>query len=294
MGAIVGVVAAVLLGPAGFALVGSTMAGMIGGAIGGAIAGGLDGGWKGALIGGALGGALGGLGGWAVGGVAGTIAHPVVLAGLFAGGVGNAAATGRWDSFAGGVVGAIGGAVAGQGIVNAYSQQFANYRAGNGFVSNATLAARQAGQGGNLQGLADQQYRMSISVREGATGKAQLGNTGHAWVTLDDGENTTSYGYWPDGLHTTSGYYDGMAPNSSLTYVLSKGQYGNVVQYINNVATQTSAGNMHWTLSVDCVDFVSGAARAASIPVPSTTTTTLGVFSYSDPNKLEDWLVNKQ
>ena len=142
-----------MLGPAGLALVGATMAGMIGGAIGGAIAGGLDGGWKGALIGGAIGGALGGLGGWAVGGGS-TIAHPFVLAGMFAGGVGNAAATGSWDSFAGGLVGAIGGAIAGQGIVNAYSQQFANYRAGNGFISNATLRAKMAN--GNFQSALDE------------------------------------------------------------------------------------------------------------------------------------------
>ena len=136
VGAAVGIVAAMVLGPAGLALVGSTMAGIIGGAVGGAITGGLEGGGQGALIGAAMGGALGGLGGWAVAG-----GHSFVLGGMFLAGAGTAAATDSWDSFAGGIAGTIAGATIGNGIVN--SQQFQNGKAGNGFVSNRDLKAAE-------------------------------------------------------------------------------------------------------------------------------------------------------
>ncbi|MBI3617463.1 MAG: hypothetical protein HY210_04500 [Candidatus Omnitrophica bacterium] len=134
VGAIVGVVAAMILGPAGLYLVGSTMAGIIGGAVGGAITGGLDGGWKGALMGAAFGGALGGVGGWAVGG-----GHSLVLGGMFLAGTGVAAATDSWDGFAGGLTGGLAGAAVGKGFVR--SQQFQNFKAGDGFVSNRDLKA---------------------------------------------------------------------------------------------------------------------------------------------------------
>ncbi len=114
-------------------------AGFWGGAVGGAISGGLEGGWRGALMGGLMGGALGGLGGWAYGG-----GHSLVLAGMFVGGVGYTAATDSWDSFAGGLAGAITGGAVGKGITGAYKQQFANFRAGDGFRSNADVAAQQS------------------------------------------------------------------------------------------------------------------------------------------------------
>lgn len=62
-----------------------------------------------------------------------------MLTGMFAAGVGMAAATNSWDSFAGGFVGGVCGAAVGGGITNAYSQQFTNYRTGNGFRSNRSL-----------------------------------------------------------------------------------------------------------------------------------------------------------
>ncbi|MBI5149483.1 MAG: fibronectin type III domain-containing protein [Candidatus Omnitrophica bacterium] len=136
VGAIVGVVAAIVLGPAGLALVGSTMAGIIGGAVGGAITGGLEGGWKGALMGAAFGGALGGVGGWAIGGN-----HYWALGGMFAAGTAYAGATDSWDSYTGGFVGGIAGAAVGNGLVN--SQQFQNFKAGKGFVSNRTVALNE-------------------------------------------------------------------------------------------------------------------------------------------------------
>ncbi len=128
-GAFVGAAAAVLLGPAGFALVGTTMAGIIGGSLGGAITGGLEGGWKGMLIGAAAGGALGGLGGWAIGGE-----HYGVLAGMFVVGAGAAGTTDSWDSFAGGFTGGITGGALSSGV--AKSEQFQNWKAGDGWVSN--------------------------------------------------------------------------------------------------------------------------------------------------------------
>jgi RHS repeat-associated protein len=110
------------------------ISGAIGGAIGGAASAGIGGGsiWQGAL----LGGALGGLGGWAYAG-----GHTGVLAGMFAGGVGLAAATDSWDSFAGGLVGSI----AGIGINSAFSKA-------NSSSSRVDKLADQLANDGNLAG----------------------------------------------------------------------------------------------------------------------------------------------
>ncbi len=136
VGAFVGVVAAVLLGPGGLALVGSTMAWAIGGAVGGAITGGLEGGGKGALIGGALGGALGGFGAWGVGTFGSGFGIGMAIAGA-----GVASATDSWDSFAGGLTGGILGGIGGNGLVK--SEQFQNFKAENGFRSNRNVAFAQ-------------------------------------------------------------------------------------------------------------------------------------------------------
>jgi len=116
VGAVLGVVAAVVLGPGGLALVGSTMAWAIGGAVGGALTGGLNDGWRGALMGGVIGGALGGLGGWA-GGLNNALGDGI-LTGMFVGGVAITTATDSWDSFAGGLVGGVAGSVSARAVVN--------------------------------------------------------------------------------------------------------------------------------------------------------------------------------
>jgi len=134
-GAFVGVALSVILGPAGFGM-SMAMAGMWGGVAGGALSGGLEGGWKGMLIGAAMGGALGGIGGWALAG-----GHSAVLGGMFAAGVGMAAATDSWDSFAGGFAGGLCGAAVGGGVTSAYKEQFGNFRSGNGFKTNAEVAS---------------------------------------------------------------------------------------------------------------------------------------------------------
>ena len=124
------------------------VAAMYGGMAGGALTGGLQGGWKGALMGAAIGGAMGGLGGWA-GGIA--VAHGmggVFLAGTLAAGAGAAAATDSWDSFAGGLT----GAVLGTGFVK--TQQFQNFKAGNGFKSNQGVMDKMV-KDGRLQEAAD-------------------------------------------------------------------------------------------------------------------------------------------
>jgi hypothetical protein len=90
------------------------MAGMIGGAVGGAITGGLQGGWKGALMGAAMGGVLGGLGGWAAG--LKNFTGNMILGGMAATGIGLAAATDSWDSFAGGIAGGLAGLAIGNSI----------------------------------------------------------------------------------------------------------------------------------------------------------------------------------
>ncbi|MBF0595619.1 MAG: VCBS repeat-containing protein, partial [Candidatus Omnitrophica bacterium] len=68
IGAVVGIVATIALGPAGLAWYGSTMSGIIGGALGGAVSGGLVGGWQGAATGAVIGGVVGGVGGYMSGG----------------------------------------------------------------------------------------------------------------------------------------------------------------------------------------------------------------------------------
>jgi hypothetical protein len=112
------------------------MAGVIGGAVGGAITGGLEGGWRGALLGAAGGAALGGIGGWGVGNYGWQFG-----AGMLAAGAGVAAATGSWDSFAGGLTGGILGGIGGNAFVK--SEQFLNFKAGNGFRSNRSVAFAQ-------------------------------------------------------------------------------------------------------------------------------------------------------
>lgn len=101
MGAVVGVVAAIALGPAGLAWATSSWAlGAIGGAVGGAVTGALQGGLRGALIGGITGGVLGGIGGWGVGEFGKGFGY-----GMLAAGGAYSASTGNLDSFAGGLAG---------------------------------------------------------------------------------------------------------------------------------------------------------------------------------------------
>ena len=133
VGALVGVVLTVCLGPAGLGM-SLAMAGFIGGMAGGAITGGLEGDWRGALIGGALGGVLGAVGGWGIHTYGAGFGY-----GMLAAGAGYSAATGNMDSFAGGLTGGIAGTLAGNGISCAYSEQFSNFRAGEGFVTNRDL-----------------------------------------------------------------------------------------------------------------------------------------------------------
>lgn len=107
VGAIVGILSAGALAPvigAAFASLSAgavgAISGAIGGALGGTISAAIGGGslWQGAL----MGGAFGALGGWAFAGE-----HYGVLAGMFIGGVAMTAVSGSWDSFAGGIVGAV-------------------------------------------------------------------------------------------------------------------------------------------------------------------------------------------
>jgi RHS repeat-associated protein len=173
VGAIVGVAAAIVAGPAGIGL-GLTMAGVIGGAVGGAVTGGLNGGWQGALTGAALGGALGGIGGWAIGG-----GHSFVLGGMFLAGTAYAGVTDSWDSYAGGFVGGIAGAAVGKGIVNAYSEQFSNLRAGNGFVSDRTAAFNKyEAKIKALHSLNVNQKNATVERISRPLGKDQFGNPG--------------------------------------------------------------------------------------------------------------------
>ena len=92
-------------------------------------------------MGGLAGGVLGGLGGWA-GGIASANGFGTqFLVGTIAAGGAYSAATGNLDSFAGGLIGGLAGWGIGNGIVTGYKQQFANYRAGYGFRSNADAQA---------------------------------------------------------------------------------------------------------------------------------------------------------
>lgn len=294
-----GVVAAVLLGPAGFALVGSTMAGIIGGAVGGAISGGLNGGWKGALIGGALGGALGGVGAWGV-----STYGAGFGVGMLAAGAGVAGATNSWDSFAGGLVGGVAGAFAGQGIISANSQQFGNFRAGNGFVSNATLAARRAALAAQQTNTATPtgiygKFTMSVEQGGGSTGMGGSGGGwGHSWTTVEGGgQGPVSRGFWPGApagkeavwgtkypgvLTKGAGFLDGVPRvDVAATWAINETQYANLMSYTANF----EASQNTWSLSVNCTDFTVGAARSIGINVPNVKTA-----GYEDPNKLAAWI----
>ena len=75
-------------------------------------------------------------------------------------------------------------------------------------------------------------------------------------------------------------------------WTINKSQYNNVMSYVGNVRIQTNNGSMSWTLTTNnCTDFAVGAARQIGISVPDVTTNTYGI-TYSDPNKLADWLDN--
>ena len=114
---------------------GFTMAGALSGMAGGALTGGLEGGWKGMLIGAGIGGVMGGFGGWA----AGVKYGGWIIGGMLVGGAAYAGVTDSWDSFLGGLVGGISGYATGKGFAN--SQQFQNWKAGNGFRSDAAVRA---------------------------------------------------------------------------------------------------------------------------------------------------------
>ncbi|MFA4889370.1 MAG: RHS repeat-associated core domain-containing protein [Candidatus Omnitrophota bacterium] len=187
VGALVAVALTVILGPAGFGM-SMTMAGMWGGMVGGALSGGLQGGWQGALMGAAIGGVLGAAGGWAAGGE-----HYWAMGGMFAAGVGVAAATDSWDSFTGGFVGGLCGAAVGGGITNAYKEQFGNHGAGNGFRSNATVQAEQR-RLANLQAMIDEKRALSLGRAPTELETAELRQ---AFPSLSDfritGESTRDY-----------------------------------------------------------------------------------------------------
>ncbi len=125
IGAVVGIVATVCLGPGGaLAWYGWATAGAVGGALGGAVSGALTGGWQGALTGAAIGGVLGGVGGYYFGGSGSagsggtrlaSVTRTVTVTFDWGGGsalgdaIANASASGL-GAVGGGMAGAIGGA----------------------------------------------------------------------------------------------------------------------------------------------------------------------------------------
>ena len=144
-------------------------------------------------MGAAMGGALGGVGGWAVAG-----GHSLVLGGMFAAGVGVAAATNSWDSFTGGLVGSVAGTAVGNGVVN--SHQFRSWKTGNNYSSNAQINNLSVQQQSDETSTSTNTYgKFTISVKNGggSSGMGASGNGwGHAWGTLEDNSGTqTSYGF---------------------------------------------------------------------------------------------------
>ena len=67
----------------------------------------------------------------------------------------------------------------------------------------------------------------------------------------------------------------------SVEWSLSQSQYNNLISYINKFEST----NPYWSLSVNCTDFATGAARSVGIHIPSVNT---GPFQ--DPNRLGNWL----
>ena len=204
VGVVVGIVAAAIAGPAGLGLVTSTWGlGAVAGAVGGAVTGGLEGGWKGAMFGALTGGALGGLGGWGYGIAYSHQMAGQFIAGMLVAGAGVAAATDSWDSFAGGLVGTGAGMAIGKGITTAYKEQFANYRAGNGFVANRNIRTPigQQNQGRssaamNVDAGSDAVNSQALSNREWKFGE-NIGPGGYYdennVFRITIGENETAY-----------------------------------------------------------------------------------------------------
>ena len=76
------------------------------------------------------------------------------------------ASTGDWGSFAGGLAGGLVGWGIGEGITGAYKQQFGNYRAGNGFKSDADVANAQTRNALNLDQNNPDKYHLDIYNRK--------------------------------------------------------------------------------------------------------------------------------
>jgi RHS repeat-associated protein len=181
-GVCLGVVATMVLGPGGLALVGSTMAAMIGGAVGGALTGGLQGGWKGALIGAAMGGALGGLGSWGMGIAQAHQMAGQYMAGMLIAGAAVAAATDSLDSFAGGLAGGLAGLAIGNSI--------------NGAIKGPNLASET---GSARIGSGNNKAANSLKT-DGTPGPSRGQNVKVYKVNPETGQRTL------DGVSTPDGY----------------------------------------------------------------------------------------
>jgi RHS repeat-associated protein len=292
-GAFLGAVVAVVLGPAGLGW-SLTAAGFWGGMAGGALTGGLEGGWKGMLIGAAMGGALGGLGGWGIEKFGWQFGAGMLLAGA-----GVAGATDSWDRFAGGLTGGVTGGALGTGVVK--SEQFQNWKAGRGWVSNRFISSSGANQ--DTVDSTNTYGKFTISVKRGGgstgMGGSSKGGWGHSWLSYEKGnEGAISRGFWPGEpagkeaifgkkypgvLTKTSGLLDtGInSADATFTWSINETQYNKLMLYIENFELTQKT----WSLSVNCTDFPVGAAREIGINVPNVRT---GPFE--DPNRLANWL----
>lgn len=218
------------------------MAGMWGGMVGGALTGGLDGGWQGALMGAAIGGIGGALGGWAAGGE-----HYWAMGGMFAAGAGVAGATNSWDSFAGGFTGGLAGWAAGSGITSAYKEQFANYRAGNGFESNRNVHFDKFSQEMKIRhDLNVNQKDSTVEVIRRPLGKDLAGDPGsttgprHSAIISDQLEN----GKWEmgpqGGIVQTTNTADNL--DNWGTHIATENSLGLGGRYIESFDVQVNMG----------------------------------------------------
>jgi RHS repeat-associated protein len=134
--AVVSAVVFVATGGTATPVIAGFWAGMAGGAVGGALSGG---GWQGVLQGAAFGAvtgaALGGIGAWGVEEFGAGFGW-----GMLGSAGGYSAATGNLDSFAGGIVGGL------AGIGFTKTEQFTNWKAGNGFATDRDVKATQWGK----------------------------------------------------------------------------------------------------------------------------------------------------
>lgn len=220
-------------------------------------------------------------------------------------GIGNIANLGvRMGAFAlqGAAIGAAGAAImggnvgqgalwgAGFGAATGFltSQQFTNYRNGDGFRTNANLSAHQYLKAGFIEqttGQTDTYGRFGLAAAEGHASialennnlKSGLGK--YQWNHLAMGESDALFGKQvPGGLFNDTDFIN--SPRTTSYYQdIGPGQSALLNEYAGR-----GAGT--FSLTTNCADWALGAARHIGVFVPNNLTS----YGFTDPAKVQAWL----